>query len=192
MKREFTGTIEISAEEKKQLLQFSAVSRSAHISKCGKYRYGLFRKWNDELPMVMFMMLNPSTADATKDDPTIRRCIAFAKSWGFGSLFVGNLFAYRATNPKELLTAIDPIGQFNAQWNELAAKDADMIVCAWGNSPIINALQKRYGKNYTPLSGMGELHYIELSKDGTPKHPLYLRGELKPNVYEIISSNVRI
>lgn len=156
----------------------------AVISICEKYRYWLERVWDTEKPKVMFLMLNPSTADSNEDDPTIRRCIGFAKSWGYGSLCVGNIFAYRSTNPKALLTIEDPIGIETSNYLKKMAESSSMIVCAWGNSPIINNLLKKFPA-WQPLSGLTELHYIELSNDGTPKHPLYLKGDLLPQKYEI-------
>lgn len=90
---------------------FMAAQRSsAVISECGSYRYRLERVWEAEKDRVAFIMLNPSTADASKDDPTIRRCIGFAKAWGFGGLIVGNLFALRSTDPKALYGHKDPVG----------------------------------------------------------------------------------
>ena len=71
------------------------IRRNAELSACGKYRYRLSRIWDDKKPLVLFIMLNPSTADAEQDDPTIRRCIAFAKNWGYGGFMAGNLFAFR-------------------------------------------------------------------------------------------------
>jgi hypothetical protein len=125
-------------------------------------------------------MLNPSTADATFDDPTIRRCIGFAKSWGYGGLLVGNLFAFRATKPKDLLKAEDPVGKDNIRYLQEMFSQSEIIICAWGNSKIVDKISKRIGE-YRPLSGiLGKLAYLELSKDETPKHPLYLRGNLQP------------
>jgi len=184
MKTENSKNIALSTEKQ--------VARRAVISPCKKYRYALHREWDDNLPMVFFIMLNPSTADGEIDDPTIRRCVAFAKSWGFGSMSVGNLFGFRATDPRELLKAEDPMGPENAKWNEVAADVAEMVVCAWGNAPILKAMQKRYGKAYQPLSGLGQLHYIDLANDGTPKHPLYLRGDLQPKKYEVSVTKILI
>ena len=89
------------------------MKKGATISECGLYRYSLTRVWDDVLPMCIFVMLNPSTADADIDDPTIRRCINFAKREGCGSLMVVNLFAYRATSPADMKAAVDPIGSGN-------------------------------------------------------------------------------
>lgn len=157
---------------------------SAELSNCGRYRYYLSRVWNWNARRVLFIMLNPSTANAYVDDPTIRRCIGFAKLWGYGGLSVVNLFPFRATDPRELLKADNPLGVDN--WFRLreASLAADLVVAAWGNAPIVKAMQKRCPE-YKPLRDIAKpLHYIELAKDGTPKHPLYLRGDLYPQPFE--------
>lgn len=157
---------------------FTDNSKGAKISECGTYRYQLWRIWDKDLPKVLFIMLNPSTADANTDDPTIRRCIGFAKSWGYGGFYVGNLFAYRSTSPKGLLDADDAFGEWNNyHLNEMAEK-CDLVVCAWGNAPILKKM-----KYYPTLNNISKpKHYIDLAKDGTPKHPLYLKGDLKPQL----------
>lgn len=157
---------------------------SAILSDCNKYRYVLTRMWDESKPLVMFIMLNPSTADHSKDDPTIRRCIGFAKSWGYGGIIVCNLFAYRATNPKELLTVDNPFGDQNAYLLREMLNEVSIVVCAWGNGTII----KKILKDKSPIDVGGyidtdKLHYIELSKDGIPKHPLYLKKYLTPKLY---------
>lgn len=163
-----------------------AVTSSAALSDCQKYRYALHRQWDDTKRNVLFIMLNPSTADASHDDPTIRRCIGFAKSWGFGGLHVVNLYALRSTDPKELLKASDPVGPDNRKWWQGAASFCEIAVCAWGNAPIVGKLQKALWPEYKPLSWISlPLHYIELSDNGTPKHPLYLRGDVQPQRYEV-------
>lgn len=163
-----------------------AVTTSAFLSDCGKYRYTLTRIWDDSKPRVLFIMLNPSTADAEKDDPTIRRCIGFAKDWGYGGMYVVNLFALRATNPKELLTAPFVVGVENEKWIRRMSSLAHLVVCAWGNSSIVSKLQKRLDHTWKPLSWINKpLHYLELSNDGTPKHPLYLPKHLTPKPYEV-------
>ena len=167
------------------------VTSSAFISECGQYRYELRRTWDESKPKVMFIMLNPSTADADIDDPTIRRCIAFAKSWNYGGILVGNLFAYRATEPKTLLTVTDPIGKENITHLKVLSFESDIIVCAWGNSKIVERLGKKLGSDYKPLSEiLGRLFYLELANDGTPKHPLYLKGDLKPVRFEVPACRV--
>lgn len=159
--------------------------RSAILSDCGQYRYELRRTWDESLPKAMFLMLNPSTADADIDDPTIRRCLAFAKSWGYGGILVGNLFAYRATDPKALLTAADPIGRENEAHLKAMQNESSAVICAWGNGRLVEKLSKKYCEDYKPLSKFaGRLFYLELANDGTPKHPLYLKGDLKPVLFD--------
>lgn len=162
--------------------------KSAVISECGKYRYSLIRVWDESKPCVLFIMLNPSTADAENDDPTIRRCIGFAESWGYGGLYVVNLFALRATNPQELLSAPFVVGVDNERWFRRLSYLAHLVICAWGNGRIVDQLQQRLDHNWKPLSWIDQtkaLHYLELAKDGTPKHPLYLRSDLQPVPFQI-------
>lgn len=159
--------------------------KKAFISGCNNYRYALDRIWDDTKPKIMFLMLNPSTADDSNDDPTIRRCIGFAKSWGYGGLHVGNLFAYRSTEPKNLLIAIDPIGEENKHYLNLMAGQCDKVVCAWGNSGIVKKLGHKFGTEYKPLKEITNLHYIDLCNDGTPKHPLYLKSDLELKPYSL-------
>lgn len=182
------NTPELFTEQESPAIVKPNVIASAVISDCGKYRYSLSRVWDNSKPKVLFIMLNPSTADAEKDDPTIRRCIGFAKDWGYGGLYVVNLFALRATNPKELLTAPFVVGVENEKWIRRMSSLAHLVVCAWGNSSIVSKLQKRLDHTWKPLSWIDKskpLHYLELSNDGTPKHPLYLPEKLKPVRYEV-------
>lgn len=152
--------------------------RSADISACGSYRYALYREWDDNDRRVCFIMLNPSTADAEVDDPTIRRCIGFAKRWGFGSLEVVNLFALRATSPDVLLTHPRPIGPDTDSVIEAALSDADLTICAWGTR---GTLLDRNKVVLELLDGHGiERYALRLTNDGHPAHPLYLPGNLKP------------
>ena len=152
--------------------------KSAEISACGKYRYHLRRVWDLDLPRVAFIMLNPSTADDKEDDPTIRRCIAFARAWGYGGLDVVNLFAYRATDPRELKKASSPIGPDN-DGNLLAvARHADKVICAWGAHGDLfgrswRVIEKLRKEGISPLC-------LEKTKKGLPKHPLYLKADLMP------------
>lgn len=153
---------------------------SAVISPCGKYRYVLRRQWNGQ-PCCTFIMLNPSTADASLDDPTIRRCIGFAKKWGCGSLQVLNLFAVRTPSPLEMRKADDPVGPDNRDAFEQALqymdKDDGPIICAWGaNGDYME-------QDLQVLGWLDELlldHYPEclgITKEGHPKHPLYLSAD---------------
>lgn len=147
---------------------------AAEISPCGQYRYALGRRWGDG-GTVAFVMLNPSTADATMDDPTIRRCMGFAKAWGYGGLVVANLYAYRATKPADLWKAANPIGPNNDEHLARVAAGCDQIVAAWG----VNARPDRIAE-VLALPGMDRLTALALTKDGQPRHPLYLRGDLVP------------
>ena len=160
------------------------VGRSAFLSDCKKYRYSLTRTWDENKPIVLFIMLNPSTADGVVDDPTIRRCKVFAEDWGYGGLYVGNLYPFRAKEPTNLLLAENPLGKLNGDYIKMMALNSELIICAWGNSGIVKKLQKRF-PDYKPLADLNRhLHYLELSMDGTPKHPLYLKAELMPIKYE--------
>ncbi|MFC4305772.1 DUF1643 domain-containing protein [Cohnella boryungensis] len=143
------------------------------------YRYSLWRIWNADLPTVLFIMLNPSTADANKDDPTIRRCIGFAKAWGFGALEVRNLFAYRATDPDELKRCADPIGPDNDKHILEGARIADKIVLAWGTK---GSLLGR-GQAVYQMIAKYEPECLAISADGHPKHPLYIRADQPAIVY---------
>jgi len=150
------------------------MKNDAVISSCGKYRYALWRVWDKARPLVMFIGLNPSTADAVKDDNTIRRCIAFAKTWDFGSLAVGNLFAFRATKPIELRKTSDPIGLENDKWLLELKKKAKITVAAWGNNGTY------LNRDQDILKMFPDLYRLKISAKGMPCHPLYLSGNLKP------------
>jgi len=148
------------------------MKRDAIISKCGKYRYKLVREWNKNKGRVLFIMLNPSTADDKEDDKTIIRCINFAKEWGYGGLMVGNLFAYRTTYPKELFKTKYPEGKDNLKCIKQMINDADLVICAWGNNQ---------GSPPKYLRELSELHYLKLLDDRkTPGHPLTLEKDTKP------------
>jgi hypothetical protein len=151
------------------------MKRDAEFSSCGSYRYSLSRIWDESLPAVLFIMLNPSSADGTKDDPSIRRCISYAKDWGFGSLFVGNLFALKSTKPTGLLESTNPEGPENLKYLLKLSSHCKMIVCAWGNGTILKKLSANSPKNLNR-----KLHCLKLSLDGIPCHPLYLPKDLKP------------
>lgn len=153
------------------------VKSFALIDSTGKYRYYLVREWDPVKPRVLYIMLNPSTADAIKDDPTIRRCIGLAKSWGYGSIEVVNLFAYRATNPKELYNTTDPVGPDNNKHIIEAIKRAKLVIAAWGTKGIILGREKQVR---TLLASACHLYSLGLTKEGYPKHPLYIKGDTAP------------
>lgn len=163
---------------------------SARFDPTEAYRYELRREWGSAHPFprkgdptpvidkpdraVAFLMLNPSTADAMKLDPTVRRCCGFAADWGYGALEVINLFALRSTDPKALRRTLkaggDPVGPENDETILRVAASVDMVVCAWGNH---GALLKRGEAVRAMLVGKVPLRALEISKDGHPVHPLY-------------------
>lgn len=160
---------------------------SADFSRCRRYRYALRRTFG-AAGTVMFVGLNPSTADETQDDPTIRRCIGFAKRWGYGRLIVANLYAWRATDPRELRAARRPVGEvrpdglnLNDWWLSTLASEADYVVAAWGASP--GPVRGRPERVVDLLSNCGSLYALELTKHRCPKHPLYTKATAEPVPY---------
>ncbi len=178
---------------------------TAVFSPCERYRYLLTRSWTRDprdgldtaLPPekiergITFLMLNPSTATAEVDDPTIRRCIGYARRWGASDLIIANLFGLRATDPRRLRTTTeldgrpvaDPVGPDNDVAILHAVRSTSMTVCAWGNhgtyrgrgAAVLGALRS---------AGMTDrLHYLTLTLAGTPGHPLYLAADLPPKAW---------
>lgn len=146
----------------------------AILSPCGRYRYKLWRQW-DRRPTVAFVGLNPSTADATKDDATLRRCIGFAKRWGHGSLVMLNLFGLRSTDPDALLGAADRVGPDTDTHLLREAQQAHRVVVCWGQH---RATQGRSLQVATVLQRMGvRLWCLGTTADGSPRHPLRLRAD---------------
>lgn len=159
---------------------FATAASGAVLSDDGRYRYELTRTWGAE-PQATFVMLNPSTADADVDDPTIRRCIGFAKSWGCGGLVVVNLYALRATDPADLWRADDPVGPDNdahlALALYLAARSSGPVVAAWG----AHARPDRVELFADVAASLGvPLLALKVTKAGAPGHPLYLRADAEP------------
>lgn len=156
--------------------------KSAKLSPDKKYRYSLSRIWDDTLPAVVFIGLNPSTADAEKDDPTIRKCIGFAKRWGFGAIHMVNLMAYRSTDKNGLLEVRDPVGKDNSLnvRATLALPRVEKIVPCWGNPPKSDqtAYSLRLMWNILKQTKPGmSIQSIGTNQSGHPKHPLYLSYE---------------
>lgn len=158
--------------------------KNAIFSTCRDYRYVLWRQWTKGCSVV-FIGLNPSTADETKDDPTIRRCISYAKEWGYSGIFMLNLFAYRCTNPKELRLVEHPIGIENDRYLEKYLSISLNIAC-WGTG----GLQENRGQKVIELLGRENLMCLGQTKDGHPKHPLYLKKGIVP-VALTVSHEVR-
>lgn len=157
----------------------STVVCDAVVSECGAYRYRLRRHWGGG-PRLAFIMLNPSKADASADDPTIRKCMGFARRLGFDGIEVGNLFAYRATDPNDLKRAGFPVGPDNDQHLRAMLLFHPNVVCAWGSNaaghPRVSEVLRLLDEHPavpTPLA-------LRVNRDGTPAHPLMLpyRSEL--------------
>jgi hypothetical protein len=156
--------------------------RSAVLSDDGRYRYDLGRHWGGGLwgdgeGWVLWVMLNPSTADAAVDDPTIRRCQAFSRAWRYSGMHVANLFALRATDPAELTRAPDPIGPDNDRYLRKLSAQASSTMVAWGAHP----LARERAREVTPL--LRSPHCLGMTRDGSPRHPLYVRGEALPALW---------
>ncbi len=151
------------------------MKRETIFSPCRLYRYALWREWDFTNPRALQVIgLNPSTADEALDDPTIRRCIDYAKRWGFGALCMTNLFAWRDTQPEAMKLAADPIGPDNETWLLRAASACEMTLAAWGTNG-------NYRDRASYVMGlMPFLRAIQINKDGSPKHPLYCRADLVP------------
>jgi hypothetical protein len=151
---------------------------AAVLSSDGKYRYFLSRTWNEGGKVIAFIGLNPSTADATHDDPTIRRCTRFAKDWGGGALWMVNLFALRATQPRALFEASDPIGSDNESWLDRAVDTAELTVAAWGNHGVLMNRAASLAQRFH-----GRLCALGMTKQGMPRHPLYVRADTVARPY---------
>ncbi|HEX7740583.1 MAG TPA: DUF1643 domain-containing protein [Marmoricola sp.] len=167
------------------LFDLEPMARDAVLSLDGVYRYSLHREWCTGFfrpRWVTFVMLNPSTADAVQDDPTIRRCVTFAKALGGTGLAVVNLYAIRATSPTEALAAADPVGPRNdhylAMFLEMAARYDFPLIAAWGT----HAKPERVAE-VLALPGADRFTALGLTKSGAPRHPLYLRRDARPTAW---------
>lgn len=150
---------------------------AAEFSDCRRYRYSLTRVWDASRPTVVFVGLNPSTADETVDDPTIRRCINFAKQWKYGGLIVVNLFAFRATDPSVLKRADDPIGPQNDKAIRHHCATAKRVIAAWGvHGSFLNRDADVFSLFTRPFC-------LGVTKHGAPKHPLYLPSATRLRVF---------
>jgi len=192
--------------------------KGAYFSKCRTYRYALWRLWHDQENMieingvkfprngyVMWIGLNPSTADESVDDPTIRRCISFTKSWGYDGMFMVNLFTYRATDPNEMLAQFSvradgqnivgeymnrssPVGGCkNAQVVYHLQKKCALVVAAWGaNQNLIvkdraSSMCSWFVDEKCPIDR--DLHCVAMTMDFSPGHPLYVSAAAQPTLY---------
>lgn len=165
------------------------IEGNASISTCGRYRWSLSREWGGILsttPWVGFIMLNPSTAGWIKDDPTIRRCIAFAQAWGYSGLTVRNLFNFRTSSPAECAKATDPIGMQPPHCDNLILGMYDvcnLVIAAWGAQPFARTRAKQVCDLLAAHNR--KLHCLAVNADGSPKHPLYCKADLKPIPYGV-------
>ena len=151
-----------------------AKNQGASFSRCGRYRYAVWRTWDDTKPRVVFVGLNPSTADARIDDPTLVRCMGFARDWGFGGVVTGNLFAWRATDPRDLRLAPDPVGPANDRWLRRLISASPLTIAAWGNGGAWQGRADRILRRHA------NLQCLRLTAAGQPAHPLYLPKSLQP------------
>ena len=152
------------------------MNKTARLSGCGHYRYELGRRWDSDMDTLAVVMLNPSTADAEEDDPTIRRCISFAKRDGFGGIEVVNLFGYRATDPDDLMRTAEPSGEDNDDAIREVVRGR-VTLCAWGASVptnhadhvvLVEEIIRCYARKVVCLG---------TTKSGAPRHPLYVKGD---------------
>lgn len=152
--------------------------KRAYFSECRNYRYTLWRIWDETKPFCLFIGLNPSTADETNDDPTIRRCINFAQKWGYGALCMVNLFAFRATNPKDMMNSIEPIGKMNNEYLLMLSQLADVTIAAWGTNGSY------LGRDREVIKKLGNMKCLRKTKEGFPGHPLYIPSNIKLQVFD--------
>lgn len=153
-------------------------SAGARFSACRRWRTLLWRSWDANRPVANFLMLNPSTADETVLDPTCARARDYAQRWGYGALLVTNLFAWRATDPRAMRGAADPVGAGNDGAILRAAREARLVVCAWGNHGA-HLGRSAHVRGLLRAAGIA-LHVLRVNGNGEPAHPLYLPARLTP------------
>jgi len=163
--------------EKGLALERLHLKKNAILSSCRLYRYALWRIWDESKGKVMFIGLNPSTADETEDDRTISRCISYSKQWGYGGIIMGNLFAFRTPSPAEMISAEDPIGEKNDYWLKRLANEAALVVGMWGNSGAF------LGRSEEVIAMFPGLHCLRLTKTGQPHHTRGLPDGIKAVPY---------
>lgn len=157
-------------------------SAKAILSPDRRYRYWLDRHWGSSGTHATWIMLNPSTADALEDDPTVRRCTAFTKAWGLDGLIIVNLFALRATDPRALVRHPDPVGPSNDEFIRDAVFPWTVVVAAWG----AHRMADRRSADVTAIlrERAGDVGCLGLTRDGYPRHPLYVPGDTELSEYE--------
>ena len=160
------------------ILEIAITPSGAQFSRCRRWRYLLWRRWDASRPVANFLMLNPSTADELKLDPSCTRARNYAERWGYGGLIVTNIFGWRATDPKVMRSVKDPVGRGNDAAIVRAAREAKIVVCAWGT----HGEHLGRGEEVVQLlSREGvSLRSLRVTADGYPSHPLYLPQTLTP------------
>ncbi len=150
------------------------IKSDAIFSEDNIHRYALIHEWELDRPSLMIISLNPSAEDGELNNPTIRRCIGFAKRWGFGRLFITNLFSFKTSSPKDLFNSENPIGNKNDYWLKKLSKKVDKVVLAYGNHG------KFKNRHEEILKIIHDPYCIKKSKTGMPMHPLYLKYTEEP------------
>lgn len=159
-------------------------SRNTIFSPCRQYRYRLSQIWDESKPILCFLMLNPSTADEVKNDPTVERCERRARTTGYGGVEIINIFAYRATDPNEMKAQIDPVGEDNDKHILEAALKAGQVICAWGK----HGQHMNRGQQVLDLlltAGV-QPYCLKINGDGYPAHPLYIGYDVEPKPYKAV------
>ena len=165
---DMASQLEPTGEPDEYVLVPESMQSEATVSDCGRYRYNLIRVWDAQLPRVCWIMLNPSTADAATDDPTIRKCIGFARRWGFGSIEVINVYPFRCTNPKDLPDGEEIEGNGILQYGSWrrALGRCQKGIAAWGAHDV-------GPRDEVAIDMFRDLDCLGTTQDGSPKHPLY-------------------
>jgi hypothetical protein len=160
----------------------AAGASGARFSACRRWRYLLWRGWDERKPWANFLMLNPSTADEFQLDPSCTRARNYAERWGFGGVVITNIFAWRATDPEQMKAARDPVGRANDRAILRAAREVSIVVCAWGN----HGLHRDRAHSVTEMlkEARVKLHVLRMNGCGQPAHPLYLPGTLNPRRWD--------
>jgi len=163
-------------EQVKQEKELFGNDNGADFSTCGKYRYSLWRIWDKSKPLVMFVGLNPSTANATSDDPTIRRVKSIAANLGYGGVYMMNCFPYISTDPTKLKFGYTDESQYRNyyQLQDIQEKCKDVIF-AWGNFKEVTEDIQKVLRTYFPNAKA-----LHINKNGSPKHPLYCKSDIQP------------
>lgn len=162
---------------------FGRETAGAVFDKSRVYRYDLWRLWDETKPMILWVMLNPSTADEYKLDPTVTRCKSFSIKWGYGSFHVANIFALRATDPKELQKHENPVGSDNNKWIDKLSARADRVMVAWGADKMVRETM-RYVNVLEIILKHKKPYCLGKTKEGYPRHPLYVSSGQAPELFE--------